>query len=60
MTEKETMLVRRLSHHLIRNGMTFNAEQDDPVITRPVRVEEMAAVMLDFLGNDRLPIRDRN
>lgn len=60
MIEKEKLIISRLSNHLIRSGMTFNAEvEGEPVITRPVRVEEMASAVLDFLANDRLPIRSR-
>lgn len=44
-----------LAVHLIKNGMTFNAENNsDPVITRPVRLEELVKTISDFFEKERL------
>lgn len=44
-----------LAIHLIKAGMTFNAEDpNDPVITRPVRLEELVSVIEKYLAEKEL------
>lgn len=42
-----------LAVHLIKSGMTFNAENSsDPVITRPVRLEELVETIATFMERE--------
>lgn len=50
MTEYQE-LIEGLRNHLILSGLTYNAEvPTKPVIIRPVRVEMLAATVMEYLN----------
>jgi hypothetical protein len=55
--EKEPM-TRGLAKHLILKGLTFNAENPaDPVVLRPVKVDELIDAVVEYIERGDLPSR---
>jgi hypothetical protein len=43
-------MLEGLTRHLIVSGLTFNAENpNNPVITRPVKVDVLVATVMEYL-----------
>lgn len=51
-------ITRGLTKHLILKGLTFNAENpQDPVVLRPVKVDELVATIIEYIEAGELPAR---
>lgn len=47
-----------LAKHLILKGLTFNAENpDDPVVLRPVKINELVSAVVEYIEKGELPSR---
>jgi len=47
-----------LAKHLILKGLTFNAENPaDPVVLRPVKVDELIDAVVEYIERGDLPSR---
>ncbi len=45
------MNATELTNHLIKRGLTFNAEvPTDPVITRPVHIEVLVNTIMEYIN----------
>ena len=47
-----------LTRHLIVKGLTFNAENpEDPVVLRPIKVDELVSAIVEYIEEGELPLR---
>lgn len=54
--EPKRTVTNGLARHLILKGLTFNAENpQDPVVLRPVKVDELVATIIEYIEAGELP-----